>query len=117
MDNDTFYQNGKPINDEEAFDESGALKTGVSMRVSMQFMDGLDPVQREVATHANLRDARRAVKEARAEMIDTLTNAWRAKDAGPAGAYPYDARLEGTSCTINGAPGTLQRRGDASLRP
>ena len=28
------------------------------------------------------------------------------------GAYPYRAELEGAQCTINGAPGTLQRDGD-----
>jgi hypothetical protein len=29
----------------------------------------------------------------------------------PAGAYPYRAEAEGAACTINGAPGTLQKRG------
>jgi hypothetical protein len=30
----------------------------------------------------------------------------------PAGAYPYRAEAEGAACTVNGAPGTLQKRGN-----
>jgi hypothetical protein len=29
-----------------------------------------------------------------------------------AGAYPYRAELEGTACTIDGAPGSLVKQGD-----
>ena len=37
-----------------------------------------------------------------------------AKGSGaPAGAYPYSAAAEGTSCTINGAPGVLVRQGNS----
>jgi hypothetical protein len=46
------------------------------------------------------------------EYCDAQCNAWKTRDA-PAGAYPYDPGREGQNCTINGAPGTLQRRGDA----
>jgi hypothetical protein len=42
-----------------------------------------------------------------------LSTAWHRPlpDGAPAGAYPLSAG-EGSACTINGAPGTLQREGD-----
>jgi len=55
------------------------------------------------ALHAKLRAYDEGVRE--------MCNAWRKCDASPPGAYPLSAG-EGTACTINGAPGTLQRRGD-----
>jgi hypothetical protein len=67
------------------------------------------------------RDARQqdAKAQAYAAYERDLANRWRDQDedddppdGAPDGAYPYTASAEGTACTINGFPGTLQRRGD-----
>jgi len=47
------------------------------------------------------------------DSVREKCNAWRKRDERPAGAYPYDPGREGQACTIDGRPGTLQRRGDA----
>jgi hypothetical protein len=46
------------------------------------------------------------------EYVRNLGDAWRSCDAQPMGALRYEPGREGQGCTINGAPGTLQRRGD-----
>ena len=61
-----------------------------------------------VGNHA---DGTATVQQARRDMIDAMSNAWRGDAARP-GAYPYRAAAEGTPCTINGRPGTLVREGD-----
>lgn len=66
---------------------------------------------REEGLRQKWRDGRAEAAEARQAMIADMAVAW--KDAAPpAGAYPYEARLEGTQCTIDGADGRLEKKGD-----
>jgi hypothetical protein len=51
-----------------------------------------------------------AKRRAYADYERDLANAY--KDQPSAGAYPLTAAAEGSACTIDGWPGTLQRRGD-----
>jgi hypothetical protein len=54
---------------------------------------------------------RRAIEQAYRDYDQTISRAYL-QDDPPAGAYPFAEHLVGTSCTINGAPGTLRRKGD-----
>jgi hypothetical protein len=49
-------------------------------------------------------------RDAYDQSVCELTDAWRTPSI-PAGAYPLSA-VEGSVCTVNGAPGTLVREGD-----
>jgi hypothetical protein len=96
----------RPVDDEDAFDEHGAIRDGFALRVPMEFMDSM---QREIAisggsrgtrlhdgqggpvghkpgfvyaSDASVHDAR---DEARAEYIKNLSDAWRS-DRRPADA-------------------------------
>jgi hypothetical protein len=69
---------------------------------------------------------RQAKAQAYADYENWTANRWRDQDdpngAGsggprgfgnpPPGAYPLSAFAEGTSCTVDGSPGTLRRKGD-----
>ena len=97
---------GNLVDDDVAFDEHGAIRDGLGLRVPMQFMDSM---QREIATNARTRGTRLhdgqggpvghmpgfvyagdasvydAREEARAEYIKNLSDAWRS-DRQPADA-------------------------------
>jgi hypothetical protein len=125
---------------DDAFDEHGMLKDGRIARVRMSMKDAMKMRDRptfDAAKHrpgfrlgdGKLNDARRA---AYIEYENWITNRWHDTDqdnpptgAGshwpktqsstgeaPAGAYPYTPAAEGKSCTINGFPGHLRRKGD-----
>jgi hypothetical protein len=65
------------------------------------------------ARFASDRAAYDAAEQAYLERVRDGESAWKQLDASPPpGAYPYEAHKEGTACTINGAPGVLQREGD-----
>ena len=83
-----FDRTGLRVPRHEALDANGAVRSGISMRTSMLAMDSL---QRAVADDAALRemwrDGRVAVEEARQEMIQETSNAWR----NPGGLHTGDA--------------------------
>ena len=79
--------------------------------------DDATTIDAELAMHKPGYRSSAAVNDAAAhaaydEYVRGLTDSWRKRDEQPAGALPYDPVHEGQACTINGAPGTLQRRGD-----
>ena len=130
----------RKIADDDAFDERGLLRDGARYRVPMAMRDS-GTVQAAIAAarqvpvtdasgdsglglhkpgNRRLSDASSydAAEQAYDAMCRASSEAWKAGpnpqlDASPpAGAYPYEAHKEGTSCTVNGAPGTLQREGN-----
>jgi hypothetical protein len=119
---------------EDPFDERGLLKDGRTARVRMTLKDGR-PVcafERPRVTDSFGRPpgnrpgflvsdhGRHAKAQAYAAYERNLARAYLSDqdedddppDGPPAGAYPLTAAAEGSACTINGFPGTLQRRGD-----
>jgi hypothetical protein len=124
---------------DDAFDENGMLRDGAVYRVRMSMRDAMKMRDRptfDAALHrpgfrtgdAKLYDAKRAAYD---EYQDWITNRWKDGDQdnpptgfgsnwpttssrgeAPAGAYPYTPAAEGKSCTINGFPGHLRRKGD-----
>jgi hypothetical protein len=101
-------------------DENDILRDGQRLRVPMLMRDHLTPLQRAVATPFDASLHRPGFRyaadytprrEALDQYIRDISNAWRPRDAEPPDTYPLSAG-EGSACTINGAPGTLQREGD-----
>jgi hypothetical protein len=110
-------------------DENDILRDGQRLRVPMMMRDHLTPLQRAVLDHNTvvvddcgdtalnrpgyrfIRGMdRTAVHEAFDQYCRDTAEAWQGRDADT-GRYPLSAG-EGSACTINGAPGTLQRESD-----
>lgn len=98
----------------DAFTDSRGVAFAADARLAaaqraVDHLQGRDEMLRQM-----YRDGRSTSHSARQNMITDGTSAWDAKPP-PAGAYPYSAAAEGNPCTIDGAPGTLQKRGDALI--
>jgi hypothetical protein len=91
-DNFTMRDSAGRIVTDDDFDESGRLKDGHSIRLPVMLLDAAGnliddddrPPRRSRTKEEVLQDVARVVKgEARAEMIDYQSNAWRAADYKP----------------------------------
>jgi hypothetical protein len=106
-------------------DDDAILHDGQRVRVLMMMKDSTDGMHKHPALHDGRggkpgrrpgfvladRVADDQRQAAYSEYENRLTAAWQ-NDAAPSGAYPYSASDEGRECSVNGAPGTLQREGN-----
>jgi hypothetical protein len=128
-----FYDRaGREVDDAEATDANGIIKSGFSVRVPTYLLDH-DDWRRDMAEHfrrpvtadaalvrlqaqhdalsALYRDGAATRDAARQEMIDAHAGAWKTDAVDPNtgfGERPFRGQQPGDQCTINGAAGHLQ---------
>jgi hypothetical protein len=61
----------KQYNEDDDFDERGVLKEGRTLRVGMQFMDSMSPLQRAIATDSTMSKVRDVITND-AQVVDAF---------------------------------------------